>query len=107
MAKAEPTASQLKKRSAFLCRTMSVIRESDDMFYFLRDLLTPDEMIEFSQRLDIAHKLSKGKSYTQIQKEVDTSSTTIARVSKFLQGQYGGYKKALARLARKSKQLSF
>ena len=83
---------------------MSCIRESDDMFYFLRDLMTPDEIVEFSQRLDIAHKLSKVESYTQIQKEVDASSTTIARVSKFLQGQYGGYKKALARLARKSKQ---
>jgi TrpR-related protein YerC/YecD len=97
MNKSQPTISQLKKRSAFLCRTMSVIDTSDDMFYFLRDLLTPDEMLEFSQRLDIAHKLSKGESYVQIQKETDTSSTTIARVSKFLQGQYGGYKKALSK----------
>lgn len=93
-----PTISQLKKKSAFLCKTMSNIETSDDMFYFLRDLLTPDEMLEFSQRLDIAHKLSKWESYMQIQKETDSSSTTIARVSKFLQGQYGGYKKALKKI---------
>lgn len=102
MTKSHPTVSQLKKRSAFLCKTISAIDQADDMFYFLCDLLTPDEILEFSQRLDIAHKLSKGESYVQIQKEVDASSTTIARVSKFLNGTYGGYRKTIEKIIAKS-----
>ena len=53
-------------------------------------------MIEFTQRLDIAKRLGQKESYKKIETETGASSTTIARVAKFLNGGHGGYKKVIA-----------
>jgi TrpR-related protein YerC/YecD len=65
------------------------------MFAFMRDLLTEDEIVEFSLRLDIASRLHQWQNYKKIEKETWASSTTIARVAKFLKGKFGGYRKVL------------
>lgn len=67
-----------------------------DIFLFLRDLCTVEEINEFVQRLEIARLLSEKKSYKEIEKITGVSSTTIARVAKFLHGKRGGYQKVLA-----------
>ena len=59
---------------------------------FLRDLLTESELIEFGNRWKAAKMLSKNISYVKIEKETGLSSTTIARVSKWLNRGKGGYK---------------
>ena len=84
---------KLKEISRPLCEDFLKFKTSDDMFCFLRDLLTQWEIIEFSQRLSIAKKLSSWISYKNIEKETWASSTTIARVAKFLNGKFGGYQK--------------
>ena len=84
---------KIKKLSHPLCHIISHIDNDEDAFNFLRDLLTEDELIEASQRLLIAYMLSQKTPYTQIQKETWASSTTIARVAKYLHGEYGGYRK--------------
>jgi len=61
----------------------------------MRDVMTEWEMIEFAQRFDIAQRLVKKESYKRIEKATGASSTTIARVSKYLKGGFGGYRKAL------------
>ncbi len=83
----------LKKISDDLQNALLQIHTKEDMFNFLRDLLTEDEIIEFSQRLDIAQKLYYNISYKKIEKETWSSSTTIARVAKFLKGKFWGYRK--------------
>jgi len=65
---------------------------------FFRDLLTEQEIEEFSARLEVAKMLSENKSYSQIEKDTGMSSTTIARVSKFLNGELGGYKNIIAKV---------
>ena len=65
------------------------------MFAFLRDLLTEDEIVEFSLRFAIAKKLYAGENYKQIEQKTWASSTTIARVAKFLKWEHGGYRKVL------------
>ena len=67
---------------------------------FLRDLLTEEEIIEFAKRLRAAELLSQAVPYTQIVKETGLSSTTVARVSKWLNRRDGGYKVILNRLAK-------
>jgi TrpR-related protein YerC/YecD len=65
---------------------------------FFRDLLTEQEIVEFSMRLQIAKMLYQGTSYTQIQKDTGVSSTTIARISKWLHKGMNGYKTILNRM---------
>ena len=88
-----PTLHQLKKLTKDLCGIIKEIDSIEDAFNFLRDLLTETELEEFSQRLEIAIMLSQKKPYTEIQGATGASSTTIARVSKYLKGKHGGYKK--------------
>jgi uncharacterized protein YerC len=51
--------------------------------------------VEFSLRFDIAQRLFQGENYKQIEKETWASSTTIARVAKFLKWEMWWYRKVL------------
>jgi TrpR-related protein YerC/YecD len=68
---------------------------------FLRDLLTEDEINEFARRLNAAKMLSEKRTYSSIVKATGLSSTTVARVSKYLKKDNGGYRSVLARLHRR------
>lgn len=65
---------------------------------FFRDLLTEPEIKEFANRWKVAQMLDKKVSYEVIEKETGMSSTTIARISKWLNNGMGGYKLMLKRL---------
>lgn len=97
MAKLSPLA-QLKKDTQTLCNAFLFLNDSEEIFAFLRDILTEDEMKEFQQRFDIAVRLYYKTSYTQIEKELWVSSTTVARVSKFLNWPHQWYKKVIERM---------
>ena len=70
----------------------------DDIFDFLRDLLSEKEIIEFSNRFKVAQMLEEKIAYKKIEEKTWTSSTTIARISKFLNWENNGYKKAIKKL---------
>lgn len=65
---------------------------------FFRDLLTEAEIKEFANRWRVAQMLDKKIQYEIISKETGMSSTTIARISKWLNEGMGGYKFMLKRL---------
>lgn len=65
---------------------------------FLRDLLTESEIEEFTKRLKAARMLSNGSTYASVEKETGFSSTTVARVSKWLNNGKGGYKRILGKI---------
>ncbi|MCX6824587.1 MAG: YerC/YecD family TrpR-related protein [candidate division SR1 bacterium] len=85
----------LEKASLNLQKSFLLLKTKREVFSFLRDLLTPDEIMEFSLRLSIAQKLSKGEQYKMIEESTGASSTTIARVAKYLKGEMGGYRRVL------------
>ncbi|HSW96830.1 MAG TPA: YerC/YecD family TrpR-related protein [Candidatus Saccharimonadales bacterium] len=58
---------------------------------FLGDLLTPAEVAEFSNRWKVARMLDAKVSYEEIARVSGMSSTTIARISKWLLNGMGGY----------------
>lgn len=93
------SVQELQQVSDPLCHIIGIINTKKDAFNFLRDLLTEAELIEFSQRLIIAYMLEKKMSYKDIEAKTGASSTTIARVSKYLQGEFGGYKKYISYLS--------
>jgi len=68
---------------------------------FFRDLLTEPELIEFGRRWQAAQMLAAKVPYTEIVKETGLSSTTVARVAKWLNKGMKGYKLALARQNKK------
>jgi len=68
---------------------------------FLRDLLTEKEIKEFTNRWKVARMLDKKIPYEKIAKKTGMSSTTIARVNKWLTKGKGGYKLMLKRLKMK------
>ncbi len=64
---------------------------------FLTDLCTPREICDFAQRLQVARYLDEGEPYVEVQARTGASSTTVSRVSKSLNGEYGGYRKVLVK----------
>lgn len=82
--------------SSELSYVLSKIDKQVDIDNFLKDILTKQEIQEFSRRLTVAQMLDKNTPYSQIEKETWMSSTTISRVSKFLKWEYRWYKKAIS-----------
>lgn len=74
------------------------LKHVDEAKKFFRDLLTEKEIEEFGQRWKVARMLADGKIYTTISKETGMSSTTIARIHKWLKKGEGGYRLVLERL---------
>ncbi len=66
---------------------------------FLRDLLTEKELLELGNRWQAVRMLSGKIAYTEIIEKTGLSSTTIARISKWLQGGMGGYRLMLEKLS--------
>lgn len=75
------------------------LKSLDEAKQFFRDLLTEQEIIEFGKRWQAAKMLNKNIAYSKIEKETGLSSTTVARVAKWLNKGMGGYKLMLKRLA--------
>ncbi|MFH0712728.1 MAG: YerC/YecD family TrpR-related protein [Candidatus Jorgensenbacteria bacterium] len=74
------------------------LKDVDEARRFFRDLLTEKELVELGQRWKVARMLAKRMRYTKIAQETGMSSTTIARVHKWLKKGMGGYKLILERL---------
>ncbi len=70
----------------------------DEAKRFMRDLMTEPELIEFGSRWKVARMLSDGFSYSEITKQTGMSSTTIARIAKWLNNGMSGYKLMLSKL---------
>ena len=83
------------KNSKDLFRTIIRLKSEKEARNFLRDLLTEQEIIEFSNRWKAAKMLSLKIPYTKISEQTGLSSRTVARISKWLNSGMGGYKKML------------
>ncbi|OGH49846.1 MAG: hypothetical protein A3H17_00630 [Candidatus Levybacteria bacterium RIFCSPLOWO2_12_FULL_37_14] len=81
-----------------LYKAFLLLKSEDECKRFLRDLLTSAEIKEFANRWKVARMLHKKISYEEIEKETGMSSTTIARVQKWLINGKGGYKLMLKRI---------
>ena len=88
------------KKIKELTKAVLLLKNADEAKRFLRDLLTESELVEFGNRWKAARMLSENKPYTEIIEQTGLSSTTIARVSKWLNKGKGGYKKIIGRIHR-------
>lgn len=76
-------------------RSLKNIKEYEDFF---RDLLTIEEMTEFSKRWLAARLISAKRSYREVAAQTGLSTTTVARVAHWLNNGRGGYRLAIKRL---------
>lgn len=81
-----------------LVEALLSLESEDDVRAFLTDLCTPREICDFAQRLQVARYLDEGEPYVEVQARTGASSTTVSRVSKALNGTWGGYRKVLVKL---------
>ncbi|MBE6600579.1 MAG: hypothetical protein E7640_05220 [Ruminococcaceae bacterium] len=66
----------------------------EECYDFFEDICTVKEIMDISQRLEVASMLNDGKNYSEISAKTGASTATISRVNKCL--TYGkGYKTAL------------
>lgn len=72
--------------------SLDTVQECED---FLRDLLTKTEVNEAAMRWKVARLLNAGTTYIEIEKITGLSSTTVARVHKWLKKGKGGYTEML------------
>lgn len=79
-----------------LCAALVKINNTDIMYRFLKDLITPRELKLFARRWQICTLLAKNISHRDISFITGASTSTITRVARFLKKEhYKGYKEAL------------
>jgi TrpR-related protein YerC/YecD len=83
------------EKSKALVKALLTLTTEDDLFAFLRDLLTEPEIEELSERFAAARLLAAGKSQREVAREVGLSLMTVTRVNKWLRRGEGGYRKAI------------
>lgn len=86
------------KENQKLLQAIMALETHDEARRFLRDLMTEGELEEFAKRLKTAEMLTEKIPYSVIEKETGFSSTTVARVSKWLNSKQGGYKSMITKL---------
>lgn len=83
-----------------LMKAFADLKTPEDCYSFLEDLCTIKEILDMSQRLEIAILLKNGTNYQDINKKTGVSTATISRVNKCLAYGTGGYEKVLERIER-------
>ncbi len=74
------------------------IKTKEECRRFFEDICTIKEMIDLSQRLDVAMLLNEGKSYSDIANQTKASTATISRVNRCFSYGNGGYKTIIDRM---------
>lgn len=73
-----------------LFNAFSKIESFDERKAFFCDLLSPEELKDIARRWKVAKMLANRVPFSTIEEETGMSSTTIARISKWLKKGYGG-----------------
>lgn len=83
---------------AELSKVLANFTTAQDVFNFLYDVATPQELAALAQRFQIAKLLwTTSLSYLEIAQKVGTSTTTVTRVARFLNREpFGGYRQVLS-----------
>lgn len=94
--------SQQEKEEKDLYRAILKLETDDECNKFFHDILSPKELKRITKRWQIALCLSekKPKSQRKVAKELHTSTATVGRVKRFLDGDqtHGGYQLVLNKI---------
>ena len=101
MAKFHPSKLSKEEREGLfieLCYVLSRTSNIKEAAELLRDLLTAQEIEMISKRLSVADLLLEGLTYSEIQRILKVSNTTIARVHEWIKVACSGLRLAKEKL---------
>ena len=78
-----------------LCDAFAGLSTREEVFAFLEDVASINEIKSMAQRLEVARLLGEGKKYPEVVRLTGASTATISRVKKCLDYGAGGYKSVL------------
>ena len=87
-----------------LIESILALESAEDVYRFLEDVLTIQELKSITQRLEVAVMLRNKETYQEIVRKTGASTTTIGRVNRTLQYGADGYAIVLDRLAEKTQE---
>ena len=90
-----------------LFEAVVMLENPEEVANFLKDLCTPQELKALQERWEVCQLLADGElSYRQISKQTGSSTTTIGRVSRFLNDEpYKGYRRLLDKIKKEKKDV--
>ncbi len=80
-----------------LVDSLKTADKSHGLGAFLDDLLTEQEMMDLAQRVRIAKGIIKDKTYLEVSKKVDASTSTITKIGQIIKYGRGAFEKLFAR----------
>lgn len=91
--------SRLKnEQNERLVKALLSLRNEDECYQFMEDLLTMREIRDLAQRLEVAVLLREKTTYNEIVERTGVSTATIGRVNRALSYGTGGYAAVLDRI---------
>ena len=81
-----------------LYQAVLALKTTKECELFFRDLLTFEEIVEFSRRWKVARMLAQKISFDKTEQKTKMSQTTISRINYWLHHGTGGYMLLLKRL---------
>lgn len=74
------------------------LKTREECYTFFEDVCTINEILSFSQRLEVARMLRDKKTYMEIAEKTGASTATISRVNRSLEYGNDGYDMVFQRL---------
>ncbi len=75
----------------------------DECYSFFKDICTPNELLAFSQRFDVAIRLLEGATYQEVSRDTGASTATISRVRRLLNDDNDGIEMLYERMNKEEK----
>jgi len=79
-------------------------KDINEAALFLQDLFTKSEILTISKRLRIAKLLINGASYENIERKINVSHGTIAKIAAWLTDKGEGFRKIISKIPKEPKQ---
>ena len=96
--------SRLKNpQTDLLVQALLSLKDEEECYRFMEDLLTMREIRDLSQRLEVAVLLRDKVTYNEIVEKTGVSTATIGRVNRALSYWAGGYEAILKKVTEEKK----
>lgn len=103
-----PMSNKIKEEIiSSLCWLIANFNSEKEVYKFLDDFLSKTEKLMLAKRLAIALMIEKGYSYFEIRDTLKVSTSTILRISHWLDKSGEGYKIGISKLRKKEKLHNF
>ncbi len=86
------------EQTELLMKALLSLHTVEDAYRFCEDVLTVNELMSITQRLEVALMLKHRITYQEIAKKTGASTATISRVNRSLLYGAEGYKRVLAEI---------